>query len=95
MYVSTAVASVTSAKAEYINTVKADDEFYVRQIIGYLLAQFGGANRQEIDKTFTGQAERGAGRGQEKTKIGNLLTGIRESANLITNVDTARPSMRC
>ena len=88
VYVSAAVASVTSAKAEYINTRGLDDEFYVRQIIDYL-AQFGGASRQEIDKLLLGKLSVALDAEQKKTKIGNLLTGMRVG-NLITNVGTRK-----
>lgn len=88
LYVCAAVACVTSAKADYINTRGQDDEFYIKQITDYL-TKFGSASRQEIDKLLLGKLSDALDSTQKHNKIGNLLTGMR-TGGVITNAGTRK-----
>lgn len=88
LYVSAAVASATSAKADYIDTRGQDDEFYMKQITDYL-TKFGSASRQEIDKLLMGKLSIALDSTQKQNKIGNLLTGMR-LGGVITNAGTRK-----
>ncbi|MBC7619343.1 MAG: putative DNA binding domain-containing protein [Candidatus Saccharibacteria bacterium] len=88
LYVSAAVASATSAKADYIDTRGQDDEFYMKQITDYL-TKFGSASRQEIDKLLLGKLSIALDSTQKHNKIGNLLTGMRIDG-VITNAGTRK-----
>ena len=82
-HVSATVAKATSSKADYIRTRSLDDQYYKKLIIEYL-EKFGTASRKDIDDILQNKLSDALNDDQKKTKIGHLLTSLRES-NMIYN----------
>ena len=78
LHVSATVASATATKADYIRTRAQDDEFYAKLITDYLV-KFGTASRKEIDTLLLGKLSDALDDGQKESKIGNLLTHMRQA----------------
>ncbi|MFZ1318798.1 MAG: ATP-binding protein, partial [Candidatus Nitrotoga sp.] len=78
LYVSAAVAIATATLADYIRTRGQDDAFYRKQITDYL-DKSGTATRKEIDSLLWGQLSDALDDAQKVIKIGNLLTGLRQT----------------
>ncbi len=81
-YVSALVANATASKADYIRTRAQDDEFYAKLLTDYL-ANFGQANRAEINKLLMGKLSDALSPAQKEDKIGNLLTNLRRSGKIV------------
>ena len=82
LHVSAIVAKVTAKKADYIRTRAQDDTFYVK-LVGDYLAKFGSATRMEIDKLRWNKLSDALNSEQKRRKIGNLLTGMRNSGAIM------------
>lgn len=78
LYVSAAVAIATATLADYIRTRGQDDAFYRKQITDYL-DKSGTTTRKEIDSLLWGQLSDALDDAQKVIKIGNLLTGLRQT----------------
>ncbi len=88
LHVSATVASATATKADYIRTRAQDDEFYAKLITDYLV-KFGTASRKEIDTLLLGKLSDALDDGQKESKIGNLLTHMRQ-ADRIENTGSCK-----
>lgn len=80
-HVSALVANATASKADYIRTRAQDDEFYAKLLTDYL-ANFGQANRAEINKLLMGKLSDALSPAQKEDKISNLLTNLRRSGKI-------------
>jgi ATP-dependent DNA helicase RecG len=89
-HVSASVATATATKADYIRTRAQDDAFYIKLISDYI-AKFGSATRREVDKLLAGKLSDALDDGQKETKIGNLLTHMRNEG-LIENIGSRKAS---
>lgn len=76
--VSAVVAAASSKQAEYIKTSAFDDQHYADLVLQYL-SKFGSASRKEIDKLLWDKLSDALDDAQKKSKIGNILTGLRVS----------------
>lgn len=81
-HVSALVANATASKADYIRTRAQDDEFYAKLLTDYL-ANFGQANRAEINKLLMGKLSDALSPAQKEDKISNLLTNLRRSGKIV------------
>lgn len=90
LHVSAMVANATASKADYIRTRAQDDEFYAKLVLDYLV-KFGTASRKEIDALLLGKLSDALDDGQKESKIGNLLTHMRQ-ADLIENTGSRKAS---
>ena len=82
LYVAAAVAITATSRADYIRTRVQDDTFYVKLVDDYL-TKFGSATRTEIDKLLWNKLSDALNSEQKRRKIGNLLTGMRNSGAIM------------
>ena len=82
LHVAAAVAMTSASRADYIHTRAQDDTFYVKLVDDYL-TKFGSATRKEIDKLLWNKLSDVLDTEQKRRKIGNLLTGMRNSGAIV------------
>ena len=87
-HVSAAIASAADTKSAYIKTRALDDNYY-RKLVTEYLEKFGSATRQEINGLLLDKLSGAFDAHQRETKIGNLLTSLRENG-VITNAGTRK-----
>ena len=90
VHVSAIVAAATDNKAEYIRTRSQDDAHYAKLITDYL-QKFRQASRQDIDKLLKKHLSEGLNDYQKERKIGNLLTNLRRSGQIINAGSRGNP----
>ena len=88
LHVSALVAAATGGKAAYIRTRALDDAHYAR-LLTDLLAEFGSANRAEINEMLVPKLSEALTAEQKIHKINYLLTKWRK-AGLIQNIGSDR-----
>ncbi len=91
--VSAAVAAASSKQAEYIKTRAFDDQHYADLVLQYL-SKFGSASRKEIDKLLWDKLSDALDDGQKKSKIGNILTGLRVGEAIFNDGPRAAPQWK-
>jgi ATP-dependent DNA helicase RecG len=87
-HVSAAIASAADTKAAYIKTRALDDDYY-RKLVTEYLEKFGSATRKDINELLFDKLSSAFDEDQRETKIGNLLTSLRENG-IITNLGTRK-----
>tara|TARA_R110002049_G_scaffold44349_29_gene130378 strand:- start:1072 stop:2727 length:1656 start_codon:yes stop_codon:yes gene_type:complete len=91
--VSAAVAAASSKQAEYIKTRAFDDQHYADLVLQYL-SKFGSASRKEIDKLLWNKLSDALDDAQKKSKIGNILTGLRVSGAIFNDASRTAPEWK-
>ena len=89
-HVSATVAKATSSRADYTRTRTLDDQHYKQLIIEYLI-KFGKASRKDIDALLQNKLSDALNDDQKKTKIGHLLTSLRESNTIYNGASKTAP----
>jgi ATP-dependent DNA helicase RecG len=87
-HVSAAIASAADTKAAYIKTRALHDDYY-RKLVTEYLEKFGSATRKDINELLFDKLSSAFDEDQRETKIGNLLTSLRENG-IITNLGTRK-----
>lgn len=88
-FVSSAVAGATANKADYIRTRAQDDEFYAKLLTDYL-AEYGQADRKEINTLLLDKLSDALDGRQKYNKVSNLLAKLRRRGTIEnTGSDTA------
>lgn len=91
--VSAAVAAASSKKVDYIKHRAFEEQHYADWIVQYL-REFGAASRKDVDDLLWDKLSDALDETQKKTKIGNILSGLRRK-NVIFNAGSkAVPSWR-
>lgn len=92
-FISASVANATSQKAHYIRTRAFDDHHYEEMIVGFL-REFGQASRKEIDDLLREKLSEALNDSQKRSKIGNLLSGLRIRGRIHNTGSKAAPEWR-
>ncbi|MBY5436194.1 RNA-binding domain-containing protein [Rhizobium leguminosarum] len=92
-FISASVADATSQKARYIKTRAFDDHHYEEMILGFL-REFRRASRKDIDDLLRNKLSEALDESQKKSKIGNLLSGLRIKGRIYNAGSKAVPEWR-
>jgi ATP-dependent DNA helicase RecG len=92
-FVSSAVASATARKADYIRTRGLDDRYYAKLLTDYL-EKFGQASRAEINKFLMDKLSDALNEKQKYNKVSNLLTKLRRNGLIVNTGSDAVPCWR-
>lgn len=87
LFVSSAVAAATHAKADYIRNRAFDKDHYEKMVVTYL-EKFGEATRQDLDQLLTPKLSDALDDGQKKNFINNLLQDMRREGTLVVEGTT-------
>jgi ATP-dependent DNA helicase RecG len=91
--VSAAVAAASSKRAAYIKTRAFDDQHYADLVLQYL-SKFGSASRKEIDELLWDKLSDALNDAQKKSKIGNILTGLRVGGAIFNAASRTAPEWK-
>lgn len=91
--VSAAVAAASSKQAAYIKTRAFDDQHYADLVLQYL-SKFGSASRKEIDELLWDKLSDALNDAQKKSKIGNILTGLRVGGAIFNAASRTAPEWK-
>ena len=72
---------------------QAYDQHYADLVLQYL-SKFGSASRKEIDKLLWDKLSDALDDGQKKSKIGNILTGLRVGEAIFNDGPRAAPQWK-
>lgn len=81
LHVSSAIASATETKADYIRTRAQDDEHYRKLILDFV-TKFQSATRADIEKLLLRNLSDALDDDQKRRKIGNLLSSMRKEGKI-------------
>jgi ATP-dependent DNA helicase RecG len=90
-HVSAQVAAATFKKAEYIRNRSFDDRHFQDMILE-LIKKFGGAKRHDIDTLILDKLSDTLNDTQKRTKIGNLLTGLKTQGKIQNSGSRTAPN---
>jgi ATP-dependent DNA helicase RecG len=92
-HVSSKVAKVLSAKADYIRRRALDDEYCKKLILDYL-QRFQPATRQDLDSFLMEKLGDVLTEKQKISKVGNLLTRLRRAGKIANSGSRKSPAWK-
>jgi ATP-dependent DNA helicase RecG len=92
-HVSAQVAAATFKKAEYIRNRSFDDRHFQDMIVE-LIKKFGSAKRHDIDTLIMDKLSDTLNDTQKRTKIGNLLSGLKAKGKIQNSGSRTAPSWK-
>lgn len=89
LYISSKLAKVAGAKADYVKYRAFDDQHYKDMIIAFI-SKYGSASRKDIDKLILDKLSDALNETQKLNKMSNLLYAMSKKDKIIKNAGSAR-----